>query len=124
MSKLILHVDDEPEIREVLQAALEDSGYQVLGAADALEAVKLLAGRSPALLIADMQLADRDGLEMIRDFRGRYAGLKTILLTGVLIDPRVARKSLGEHVDAYVPKTTPLAEILAEIERLIGALGR
>lgn len=121
MSKLILHVDDEPEIREVLQAALEDAGYQVVGAADAFEASKLLDARKPDLLIADMQLTDRDGLAIIREFRGRLPELKTILLTGVLIDPRVARRSLGEHVDAYVPKTTPLPEILAEIQRLIGA---
>ncbi len=121
MSKLILHVDDEPEIREVLQAALEDEGYQVVGAADALEAAKLLADRQPDLLIADMQLTDRDGLAMIREFRGRQPGLKTILLTGVLIDPRVARRTLGEHVDAYVAKTTSLTEILAEIRRLLGA---
>ncbi len=121
MNPLILHIDDEPAIREVLQAALEDAGYAVVGAADALEAAKLLAGREPALLIADMQLTDRDGLAVIRDHRARLPQLKTILLTGVLIDPRVASRSLGEHVDAYIPKTTPLPEILTEIERLIGS---
>jgi CheY-like chemotaxis protein len=120
MSKLILHVDDEAEIREVLQAALQDAGYEVVNAADALEAAKLVAARPPDLLIADMQLTDRDGLAMIREFRARQPGLRTILLTGVLIDPRVARRALGEHVDAYIAKTTPLPGILAEIERLIG----
>lgn len=120
MSKLILHIDDEPEIREVLQAALEDAGYQVVGAAGAIEAAKRLDARIPDLLIADMQLTDSDGLAIIRDFRRRLPALKTVLLTGVLIDPRVARKALGEQVDAYLPKTTPLPDILAEIQRLIG----
>ncbi len=120
MTKLILHVDDEAEIREVLHDALEDAGYAVVSAADALEAAKLLADRRPDLLIADMQLTDRDGLAMIREFRTAQPGLKTLLLTGVLIDPRVARSALGQQVDAYVPKTAPLAEILAEIQRLVG----
>lgn len=119
MSKFILHVDDEPEIRELLQAALAATGYRVVSVASALEANRAVDRERPDLLIADMQLADADGLEMIRDLKGRHAGIPVIMLTGVLIDPRVAQKSLGGLVDVYLSKTTPLNKIRATIEQLL-----
>lgn len=120
MSKVILHVDDEPEIREILQIALGGRGHRVISAASAMEAEKFVESERPDLIIADMQLSDRDGLEMIRDLRIKLPDVPVALLTGVLIDPRVARKSLGREVDCYLSKTTPLQQIIAEAERLMG----
>jgi len=119
MSKLILHVDDEPEIRELLQAALAASGFRILSVPSALEAIRAVEAEKPDLLIADMQLADRDGLELIREVKGRHPDLPVMMLTGVLIDPRIAQKSLGSLVDVYLSKTTPLNRITAELHRLL-----
>lgn len=120
MSKLILHVDDEPEIRDILQLALSGRGHRMVAAASAFEACKVAEQERPDLIIADMQLADRDGLELIRELRVKLPGVPVVLLTGVLIDPRVAEKSLGREVDLYLSKTTPLQKIIAEVERLLG----
>lgn len=120
MSKVILHVDDEPDIRELLESAFVASGYRVISVASALEATRSLEAARPDLVVADMQLSDRDGLELIRDIKARYPDLPVLLLTGVLIDPRVAQKSFGNLVDLYLSKTTPLQQITSEIRRLLG----
>lgn len=121
MSKLILHVDDEPDIRDLLKAALADCGHRVLSAGSTLEAMKAVAAQVPDLIIADMQLGDGDGLEFVEQVRALGHKPKVIMLTGVLIDPRVAQKSLGHAVDLYLPKTATLREIMGEIERLLAA---
>lgn len=120
MKPLILHIDDEADIRELLGAALTECGYRVASASEANEALQLAATEPPRLVIIDLQLADGDGLELTRILRLKLPTTPVMLLTGVVLDPAVARKSLGSLVDAYVSKTTPLSGILAEVRRLVG----
>jgi two-component system phosphate regulon response regulator OmpR len=120
MDPLILHVDDEADIRELLAATLKDFGYRVTSAADATEAMRALKAEPPRLVIIDLQLAQGDGIELARTLKARLPGTPVMMLTGVIVDAAVAQKSLGGLVDAYVSKTTPLAGVLAEIERLLG----
>ncbi len=120
MSKLILHLDDEPAIREVLAASLTDLGYRVISVATPTEAFTAIAHDRPHLIITDLQLNEGDGLEAIAGLRTKVPGVPIIILTGVLIDPRVAKKSVAVHADAYLSKTSPLAKILEEIRRLTG----
>lgn len=120
MSKLILHLDDEPAIREILAASLTGLGYRVVSATNPTEAMHAARQERPDLLISDLQLDEGDGLETIAQVRTLHPGIKVIILTGVLIDPRVANKSLARDVDAYLPKTGSLAKIIDEVRRLVG----
>ncbi|MDB6168836.1 MAG: regA [Verrucomicrobia bacterium] len=120
MAKHILIVDDEAEIREVLGHALGYEGYRVSDVASALEAERLIATDPPQLIISDLQLEDSDGLDMIRTLKAKYPDTPMMLLTGVYIDPQVVRDSLSPNVASYLQKTVPLAEILAEVRRLVG----
>lgn len=120
MSKLILHLDDEPAIREILAAHLVAKGYRVVSAASPLEAMNAVAQTPPDLVISDLQLDEGDGLETIAQLRTLVPGVPVIMLTGVLIDPRVARQSIARDVDVYLQKTDPLVKILGEVQRLIG----
>ncbi len=120
MSKLILHLDDEPAIREILGAHLAQQGFRVVSAASPTEALNIAAQARPDLIISDLQLEEGDGLETIVRLRAMYADVPVIMLTGVLIDPRVAKQSIASQVDVYLQKTAPLAKILAEIRRLTG----
>ncbi len=120
MSPHILHIDDEPEIRDVFRLALVDKGYQVTSAASAQEALKVVAGETPQLIICDFHLADSDGLDLIRTLKAKLPGVPVILLTGVLIDTRVADMAMGKLIDTCLSKTSPLAVILAEVQRLAG----
>jgi DNA-binding NtrC family response regulator len=121
MTKHILHIDDEVAIRELLAQCLTANGYRVTSVDSATEAFKIVQRDPPQLIISDLQLEDSDGLEVIARLRATLPAVPVILLTGVLFDAHVAREMLGKTVACYLEKTTPLARILDEIQRLLKA---
>lgn len=120
MSKLILHVDDEPQIRELFRDALLDEGYRVTSVASASEALKALSAETPDLIISDFHLADSDGLGLIRVVKEKLPATPVVLLTGALIDTRLADMAMGDLIDTCLSKTSPLNKILTEIARILG----
>jgi CheY-like chemotaxis protein len=120
MSKLILHLDDEEAIRELVGEVLKAQGYRVLSVATPRDAIIAARGEVPDLVISDLQLEEADGLQTIAQLRTIKATLPVILLTGVLIDPRLVRDTVGKLVSSYIEKTRPLSDIVDEVVRLIG----
>jgi two-component system invasion response regulator UvrY len=120
VSKLILHVDDEPQIRELFREALLDEGHRVTSVANGGEALKALSDETPDLIISDFHLADSDGLGLIRAVKAKLPDTPVVLLTGALIDTRVADMAMGDLTAACLSKTAPLHQILNEIARLLG----
>ena len=118
MKKHILIVDDEAPIREILTQMLEQRGYRVTEASSAIEARKVVERDPPGIMISDLQLEESDGLAMISQLKASGSGLPVMLLTGVLFDDDVVQKSLNKVVDIYLPKTTPLAKIMQEVQSL------
>lgn len=120
MSKLILHLDDEEAIRDIVGEVLKAQGYRVLSVATPSDAIAATRAEAPDLVISDLQLEEADGLQTIAQLRAIKAALPVILLTGVLIDPRLVRDTVGKLVSSYIEKTRPLSEIVDEVVRLIG----
>ena len=116
--KLILTVDDEAEIRELLTEVLRSTGYRVVGAESVEEAMALVRQEKPDLIITDLQLAESDGFEIADRCRTEVPGVPILLLTGVLFDPAVLQGPAGHGISAYVQKTTSLAHLLKEVQRL------
>jgi two-component system OmpR family response regulator len=121
MSHHILIVDDEAEIRELLVQFLSVSGYRTTAVATAREALACAAAAPPDLVISDLQLEESDGLDLIAKLKSTTPDLPTILLTSVLFDRQTVAENLSKKVSAYLPKTTPLTQLLAEIKRLLAA---
>ena len=121
MKKHLLVVDDEVEIRDLLSIYFTSHGYRVTALESAAEALRFVKATPPDLIISDLQLEDSDGLEMIEQLKAILPSTPVILLTGVLFDPQVFRDTLSKKVSAYLLKTSPLAKIKAEVERLLGA---
>lgn len=119
MTKTILHIDDEAEIRAMLADLLTASGYRVVSVGSRLEAVRAVEREKPDLVIADLQLAEADGLDTIESLRGALGPTPVMLLTGVLIDPMVAREMLEPRGIVYLEKTQPMNRILEEVRRLL-----
>lgn len=78
----ILIAEDEALITDILQVILEDEGYRVTVAPDG-EAAAMANAADPAdLLLTDIRMPRRDGLELAAELRGRQPGLPVILMTG------------------------------------------
>jgi len=120
MKKHILSVDDEQDIRELLQESLSMRGYRVSTAATAVEAKRIAEADRPDLIILDFQIEESDGSILIDEFRKLYPGLPLMLLTGAVFGEGAVREAIETRVASYLDKTASLSDIVNEIHRLIG----
>lgn len=120
MKKHILIVDDEETIRKLLSDALTRQCYRVSEANSGAGAKEIIAADPPDLILTDLQMEDTDGLALVEEVRRVLPNVPVLLLTGVFFDEDVVRSNLGGKVNAYLPKPTPLKQILREIRRLLG----
>jgi DNA-binding NarL/FixJ family response regulator len=120
MAERLLLVDDEPGLREAVQAYLEDSGYAVRAASNAQEGWELLQTTLPDLVITDIMMPQVDGYQFLKQLRDdeRFATLPVIFLTarGMTSD-RIQGYKAG--CDAYLPKPFDPDELVAIIENLL-----
>lgn len=81
--KHVLVVDDNPHIRELLKENLQDCGYNVATAGNGEEAISYLdSGHAPALIVTDIMMPKKQGIEMIEEIRNRYPQLKVLAISG------------------------------------------
>lgn len=108
----ILVVDDEPAIRRLLHAGLVRAGYRVVEAASAREALSAVQIDKPRVVLLDLGLPDRDGLELIPMIKA--AGSAVIVVSARdATEQKVAALDLG--ADDYVSKPFDSEEVLARI---------
>ena len=98
----ILVVDDEDSIRDLIDMALSEEGYAVLGAAHGAAALDLLSRRSPALILLDMRMPVMDGWSFATAYR-RLPGPHAPIV--VLTAARDAAERAGQiGADGYLAK--------------------
>ena len=113
----ILIVDDEAELREVLEEYLTGQGYTALSAEDAVAARALCEKQAIDLAILDIHLPGEDGLSLARHLRERYK-MAIVMLTsaGTVVD-RIVGLEMG--ADDYVTKPFDPRELLARIKSVL-----
>lgn len=120
MAAQLLLVDDEPGLREAVQAYLEDSGFEVHVASNAQEGWELLQQISPDLVISDIMMPQVDGYQFLQQLRDdpRFQALPVIFLTarGMTAD-RIQGYQAG--CDAYLSKPFDPDELVAIVENLL-----
>lgn len=114
---LILVVEDERQIRETVVLALECEGFVVCEAATAARADEQVAQRKPDVIILDLGLPDRDGVDFIRDLRTWSATPILILSARSAEDSKV--DALDAGADDYLCKPFGMAELLARVRALL-----
>ena len=117
----VLVVEDERDIREVLRRYLERAGLSVLTTATGAEALLLLAGSLPDLVVLDLGLADVDGTEVLREIRAT-GDLPVIVLTArSSVEDRIQGLRLG--ADDYVTKPFSPHEVVLRVQAVLHRAG-
>lgn len=120
MAGKLLLVDDEPGLRQAVQAYLEDSGFTVHVASNAREGWDLLQQTAPELVISDIMMPQVDGYQFLKQMRDdpRYRTLPVVFLTarGMTTD-RIQGYQSG--CDAYLPKPFDPDELVAIVSNLL-----
>jgi two-component system, OmpR family, KDP operon response regulator KdpE len=109
----ILVVDDEPQIRTLLRTTLTRGGYRVVEASTAREAINAKVIDRPDLILLDLGLPDRDGLELVAALRGDPASRLIVISARDQVEQKVAALDLG--ADDYVTKPFDTEELLARV---------
>lgn len=103
MDKTILLVDDEPDIREVLNISLSDVGYRVLTAENGMDALNIFKNADIPVVITDIKMPGIDGIELLRRVRRENPETEVIMLTGHG-DLELAIKSLKFEATDFITK--------------------
>lgn len=125
MSTTILVIEDDAQIRRVVEGYLKQAGYHVLTAADGIAGLALAQQAKPHLLILDLMLPGLDGLELARRLRAQgdpaVAGVYIIMLTARVAETdRVVGLELG--ADDYVTKPFSPRELVARVRAALRRL--
>jgi DNA-binding NtrC family response regulator len=116
----ILVIDDEPALREILSQVLSSAGHRVIAAANGKEASRALTTSAFDVVVTDVIMPEKDGMQVISEVRKKYPEVRIIAMSG---GGHVSRdqylkiaKGLGAH--AVLEKPFPNQTLLDTIERL------
>lgn len=120
IDRTILIVEDDELLRDAFTLLLEDAGYQVLGAGSAGEAIAVALESFPALIVLDLGLPDRPGLDVVRAIRldPDMKDTPVIALTG-RVGEAERQACLDAGCDRYLPKPVSPTDLLRELPELL-----
>ncbi len=113
----ILVIDDEPQIRKLLQINLESNEYKVLLAESGREGIMLAASHLPDLILLDLGLPDQSGHEVLKALREWYQ--KPVMILSVIDNEADIVKALDNGATDYITKPFRPGELLARIRSAI-----
>ncbi len=121
MSKILI-IEDERRMVEALRDAFEHHGFEVCSSLDGEEGLKLTLSETPDLIVLDLMLPRKDGIEVCRDLRAKGINTPIIMLTARSEEPdRVAGLELG--ADDYVTKPFSVRELVARVKAILRRAG-
>jgi len=113
----VLVVDDDDGVRRQLRYLLEDEGYEVEVAATGAAALTVATESRFDVVILDVRLPDVSGIEVFEAFRRRSETVKTIIVSGFLVDEEIAKaEDRGAHFLAKPVDSSRLLSLLALLE--------
>ena len=130
----ILIVDDDADIREVLEDRLNSLGYRVLAAETAKEGLDILDSQNPQLVLLDIEMPDMNGLEMLGEIRKRGHDITVVMITAYGTVERAVRAMKEgaydfitkpfepDHIALIVMKALEREKLKREVEILAGQI--
>lgn len=122
MSHKVLIADDEPNILISLEFLMKREGYAVSVARTGTEALERIRAERPALVLLDVMMPGKSGLEVCQAVRAdeALAGIKILMLTAKGRDTDVAQ-GLGVGADGYMTKPFSTKELAARVREMLGS---
>jgi DNA-binding NtrC family response regulator len=115
--KLVLHVDDDPAILDLVRVGLENQGYKVISISDPTIALATLVKTCARVVILDIDMPLKDGLTLLREIKEHDAGIKTIMLTGMVSMTTVLHATrLGAEECVFKP-VKQMSDVVHAVER-------
>lgn len=113
----ILLIEDEANIRKVQKALLEANDYSVIEAENAANGIMMLSSHNPDLIILDLGLPDRDGIEVLENIRVSWT--TPIMVLSARSDESDKITALDAGANDYVTKPFSAGELLARIRSIL-----
>ena len=117
MKKKILIVDDEKNIRLLLNEELTDEGYDVITAENGAVALKMIAEEKPDIVTLDIKMPGEDGLSILRTIRETEYDLPVIICSAYSIYKSDFSAVAADH---YVVKSSNFEELKNKIKEILG----
>jgi len=116
----VLAVDDSLSARRALLQLIKDMGFEARAAHDGLEAIEIINGKRPSLVLTDLEMPQMNGMELTAHLRANQAtrDLPVIMITSRSTDKH-RREAENAGVNLYVTKPFQEEELLGHIHRLL-----
>jgi len=130
MTRIIV-IDDEEDIRDVLEEVLQRAGFDVATAGNSAEGLELLRDNGADLVITDIIMPGRDGVETVRDIRAGFPNTRIIVISGggnvtpMEYEPSAIKTSAylasasAAGADATLTKPFDRGELLTAVRELV-----
>jgi two-component system chemotaxis response regulator CheY len=120
MSKRILVVDDNADMREIMQVYMGSLGLKVIVARDGVEGIEAANRENPDLIVTDAHMPNLDGVTMVKRLRNQphFQSVPIVVLTGV--GPEMQREAQKAGADRIFIKPVSPSELAAKINELLG----
>ncbi len=112
----ILIVEDDEDVRSLLQERMSASGYPVIGVGTGEDAVARAREQTPCLVILDLLLPGMDGWQALREIRAGASGVQVPVIVVSIVD----QSAQSDRVEGYIVKPFRLGQIVGKVAELIG----
>jgi DNA-binding response OmpR family regulator len=112
----ILVVEDEASLRMLLEHEFTAMGHEVILAKDGVEAAEILTQQRPGLIILDLMMPRKDGLEMLQEILNGVHRIPVIIHTAYT---HYKHNFLTWAAESYIVKSSDLSELKAEVNKLL-----
>lgn len=116
-NETILIIDDEVQIRRLIEITLSANGYRIFSASTGIEGIRKAATHAPALILLDLGLPDLDGIDVLRKLREWFQ--KSVIILSVRNSEDDIVKALDYGANDYLTKPFRTGELLARIRASI-----
>jgi CheY-like chemotaxis protein len=119
--KLVLHIEDERDIRKMIALSLETLGVETMGADDGPEGIKIAKREKPDLILLDVRMPTLDGFETCAELRKVPALAKTpILMLTALSQMKDVERAMAQGADGYLLKPIEVPKLRQKVAQALG----